>query len=71
LLYAVLCCGVLCSMQRLSCRVLRAEEVHPQLFKGANRKFKKVSGWQPGVHHTAIRLNHQWCTAVVVQHKRY
>lgn len=28
--------------QRLSCRVLRAEEVHPQLFKGANRKFKKV-----------------------------
>lgn len=28
--------------QRLACRVLKADEVHPQLFKGANRKFKKV-----------------------------
>jgi hypothetical protein len=28
--------------QQLSCRVLKASEVHPQLFKGANRKFKKV-----------------------------
>jgi nucleolar protein 15 len=28
--------------QKLSCRVLKSDEVHPQLFKGANRKFKKV-----------------------------
>ncbi|KAF6257365.1 RNA-binding domain-containing protein [Scenedesmus sp. NREL 46B-D3] len=28
--------------QKLSCRVLKQSEVHPQLFKGANRKFKKV-----------------------------
>eukprot|EP00878_Enallax_costatus_P023022 GHUV01024469.1.p2 GENE.GHUV01024469.1~~GHUV01024469.1.p2 ORF type:complete len:101 (+),score=22.38 GHUV01024469.1:683-985(+) len=28
--------------QKISCRVLRQSEVHPQLFKGANRKFKKV-----------------------------
>ncbi|KAF8056103.1 nifk [Scenedesmus sp. PABB004] len=28
--------------QRLACRTLRKSEVHPQLFKGANRKFKKV-----------------------------
>jgi len=24
------------------CRVLKASDVHPQLFKGANRKFKKI-----------------------------
>lgn len=29
-------------MQKLSCRVLRQSQLHPQLFKGANRKFKKV-----------------------------
>lgn len=29
-------------MQRLSCRALRRSEVHPELFKGANRKYKKV-----------------------------
>lgn len=29
-------------LQKLTCRVLKADEVHPQLFKGANRKFKKV-----------------------------
>lgn len=28
--------------QKLSCRVLSSNEVHPQLFKGANRRFKKV-----------------------------
>lgn len=28
--------------QKLSCRVLRKSEVHPALFKGANRRFKKV-----------------------------
>lgn len=42
---AVLLCLALpfCSIvQKLSCRVLKANEVHPQLFKGANRKFKKV-----------------------------
>eukprot|EP00775_Hariotina_reticulata_P010703 gene10703-10860_t len=27
---------------KLSCRVLRKSEIHPQLFKGANRKFKKM-----------------------------
>jgi hypothetical protein len=35
--------SVLCyCLQKLSCRVLKQSEVHPQLFKGANRKFKKV-----------------------------
>lgn len=38
------CCltHTILSTQKLSCRVLRAGEVHPQLFKGANRRFKKV-----------------------------
>ena len=29
-------------LQRLSCRVLPKSEVHPELFKGANRRFKNV-----------------------------
>eukprot|EP00877_Chromochloris_zofingiensis_P014444 jgi/Chrzof1/9253/UNPLg00220.t1 len=31
--------------QKLACRVLKASEVHPQMFKGANRKFKQIP-WQ-------------------------
>lgn len=48
-----LCCSfshrVLClpcpHLQRISCRVLKPSEVHPDLWKGANRKFKVVP-WQ-------------------------
>lgn len=32
-------------LQRISCRVLKHSEVHPDLWKGANRKFKVVP-WQ-------------------------
>ena len=34
--------SLLLRLQKISCRVLRQSKVHPQLFKGANRKFKKV-----------------------------
>jgi nucleolar protein 15 len=31
--------------QRLAVRCLKRGEVHPELFKGANRKFKQVGFW--------------------------
>lgn len=36
--------GYMLLTQKLSSRVLAAREVHPQLFKGANRVFKQVRG---------------------------
>jgi hypothetical protein len=40
--------GYMLFTQKLQARQLSKDEVHPQLFKGANRVFKKV-GQQEGV----------------------
>lgn len=42
--------GYLMLGQKLQCRVVPVEQQHPQLWKGANRSFKKVS--QRGAQNT-------------------